>query len=134
MTRRLALAAALLAGALQATAAEPAGPEVKRLREGTVVRMERLLDDPAWRGAPVFDAFVERLPVNGAVPSERTTLRVLVGPRALYVGVRAEDHAPADADEGALEDAHAGRPVDQRADLRAPEAHPEGIEAGDQPD
>jgi hypothetical protein len=92
VARRSFLAATLLAAAVHATAA---GPAVKRLPEGTVVRLERLLDDPAWHDAPVFDAFVERLPVNGAVPSERTTLRVLAGPRALYVGVRAGDHEPA---------------------------------------
>lgn len=95
MARRLGLAAALLATALPAGAAEPAGPVVKRLPEGSAVHLARLLEDPAWHDAPVFDAFVERLPVNGAVPSQRTTLRVLAGPRALYVGVRAEDDEPA---------------------------------------
>jgi hypothetical protein len=57
-------------------------------------RIDGAVDDAAWAAAPVFDAFVQSFPNEGAAPSERTELRVLYDHRHLYVAVRAYDTHP----------------------------------------
>lgn len=53
------------------------------------------LDDPAWATADSITDFRQREPVEGAPATERTVVKLLRGPDALYVGVRAADRAPA---------------------------------------
>ncbi len=52
------------------------------------------LEDAAWEQAPLATDFVQLQPEEGAEPSEPTEARVLYGPNALYVAVRAWDSAP----------------------------------------
>jgi hypothetical protein len=51
-------------------------------------------DDPAWRGAPVIDAFRQFVPAENGEPSFRTEARVTYDARNLYVVVRAFDPHP----------------------------------------
>ncbi len=67
----------------------------QRLPSGATVDLDQLLADPHWQSAPVFDAFVERTPVNGGLPSHATRVQVLLGDRDLFVAVRAVDPQPA---------------------------------------
>lgn len=53
--------------------------------------VDGVLHEAAWEDALVVDDFVTRLPVEGAVPSRRTEVRLMCTERALYVGVRASD-------------------------------------------
>lgn len=57
-------------------------------------RIDGDLDDPAWEHAPAYTGFVETFPREGAVPTERTEVRVLYDDDALYVAVRCFDTAP----------------------------------------
>ncbi len=103
---RRASTAALIAGALAlpvaaqtspapATAAPAIAPmQSARLQPGEVIPMDGTLNHPAWQRAPVFDQFTERDPTNGAKPKFETRVQVLVGERAVYVGVTALDPAP----------------------------------------
>ncbi len=52
------------------------------------------LDDPAWALATPITDFVQRDPVEGAAPSERTEVRFVYTDAALYVSVRAYDSQP----------------------------------------
>jgi hypothetical protein len=53
--------------------------------EGSV-EIDGRLDDPAWRNAPAVTALVQREPVEGAPPQERTEVRVLYDRSAIYIG------------------------------------------------
>ncbi len=91
--------AASLVCALAAGCAPAAGQVEPALQAVPLLAGERLaldgrLDHPAWQRAPVFNQFVEKLPVTGAVPPQRTQVQVLFDQRAIYVGIRAFDSAP----------------------------------------
>ncbi|MGD8276896.1 MAG: DUF5916 domain-containing protein [Gemmatimonadota bacterium] len=58
------------------------------------VRIDGVLDEPAWRSAEAVTAFTQRMPDEGEPASERTEVRVLVGPDALYIGARLFDSEP----------------------------------------
>lgn len=57
-------------------------------------RLDGRLDDPAWAAATPIGDFVQRTPDWNRPGSERTEARILYGPDALYVGVRAWDREP----------------------------------------
>ena len=50
------------------------------------VSIDGRLDDSAWQEATVMSAFVQRDPVQGAAPTERTEVRVLYDDEAVYFG------------------------------------------------
>jgi hypothetical protein len=67
------------------------------LRAGVLVdemRVDGVLDEPAWAGAEAADRFVQTDPAEGAPPTGRTVVRVLAGPKALLIGVECDDPAP----------------------------------------
>lgn len=51
-------------------------------------------DDPVWQGADVITGFRQWQPAEDVVPSQRTTARLAVDRRYLYVFLRAFDAAP----------------------------------------
>jgi hypothetical protein len=53
------------------------------------------LDDPCWRTVTVLTNFIQVLPVEGAVPSERTEVRVFYTREHLCFGIRCLDREPA---------------------------------------
>ena len=65
-----------------------------RLTGGAPV-IDGLLVESDWAKAMVATDFVEFEPEEGGRPSQRTEARILYGPEALYVGIRAFDSAPA---------------------------------------
>jgi hypothetical protein len=88
-----ALLLASPAGAQEGTASPK---EVRAVRiEGPPPVIDGRLDDPAWAAAPVIDDFVQKQPVEGAPPSERTEVRFLYDDHALYVGARMHKADPA---------------------------------------
>ncbi|MEM6328192.1 MAG: DUF5916 domain-containing protein [Bacteroidota bacterium] len=62
--------------------------------EAGAIRLDGVLDEPAWTEAMPATDFVQFRPEAGAPASETTVGRVLVGPSALYVGMRMEDRQP----------------------------------------
>jgi hypothetical protein len=62
--------------------------------QGDVPKIDGVLDDEAWRFAPVATDFVQLEPREGEPATERTEVRVLYGDDALYVAFRAFDSSP----------------------------------------
>ncbi len=58
------------------------------------VRVDGLLQEPAWRGAPVVGGFVQKEPREGDPASERTEVRILYDDANLYIGVVCFDGDP----------------------------------------
>lgn len=95
MTKALLLCLALLASWPAAPAAETDDTiTAVRLAPGESILLDGTLAHPAWRRAPVFDRFVEKDPVNGAPPVQRTAVQVLFDARAVYLGVTAFETDP----------------------------------------
>jgi hypothetical protein len=76
----------------------PAGVAAQVLRAGDpggeVMHLDGHLDEAAWASADSLADFRQREPRAGALPTERTVVRVVREPDGLYVGVRAVDDAP----------------------------------------
>ncbi len=70
----------------------PREAQVRRVRIPPVV--DGKLDDRVWSEAPVIDDLYQVEPVEGAVPSQRTEVRLVYDDDALYVGVLCYDTDP----------------------------------------
>jgi hypothetical protein len=87
------LSVALLVAALAAApAADPPSLTALRIREA--MRVDGVLDEPAWSLARPARGLRQREPNEGAPATEETEVRVLYDDDALYVGVRALDSEP----------------------------------------
>jgi hypothetical protein len=91
----------LVAGPLRAQQAVPVAERAAPERRAAVaaplegpVRLDGRLDEAAWAGVEPATGFTQAYPNPGAPESERTEVRVLVGPDAVYVGARMFDSAP----------------------------------------
>ncbi|HWO88740.1 MAG TPA: DUF5916 domain-containing protein, partial [Gemmatimonadales bacterium] len=85
-----AVAALGFSGALEAQD----NSRLRALRITGEIRLDGVPDEPEWARADSITEFRQREPVEGASPSERTVVRVLYGPRGLYIGVWAYDREP----------------------------------------
>jgi Domain of unknown function (DUF5916)/Carbohydrate family 9 binding domain-like len=95
------VAGVILVAVTFAAAARPASPAQAAIgagpRSAAVTRItepiavDGVLDEPAWQSAPPIGELVQRQPIEGAVPSERTTVTLLADGDRLYVGVVAFD-------------------------------------------
>jgi hypothetical protein len=67
----------------------PAAPLATAVRvENDAIRLDGRMDEAVWASAPVISDFVQKEPVEGAAPSERTEVRFVYDDNALYVGAR----------------------------------------------
>lgn len=85
------LAALLLTHALQASA------QSRRAQAFPVdekIRIDGVLDEPAWASAVPIGPLTQVLPKEGGEAGERTEVRVLVDKEALYFGVQCIDRTP----------------------------------------
>ncbi|MFC1563975.1 DUF5916 domain-containing protein [candidate division KSB1 bacterium] len=57
-------------------------------------KIDGRLDDDAWKTAHFDDSFLQREPVEGAAPTERTEFAILYDNDNLYIGVRCFDSNP----------------------------------------
>jgi hypothetical protein len=74
----------------------PAGPpSLAALRVDEAIRVDGLLDEPAWARAAPAGGFRQIEPREGEPATEDTEVRVLYDDTNLYVGVRALDREPA---------------------------------------
>jgi hypothetical protein len=97
------IAAALLAAAAhpRPSVASPlqfTSPDGRRrvdaVEAATPIVLDGVLDEEAWRGAPVADGFVQAEPQEGAPASEATEVRLVFDREALYLGVTCHDREP----------------------------------------
>ena len=61
---------------------------------GGVVRVDGRLDDSLWTQARWIDDFVQKMPHEGAPPSDSMRIAILYDDAAVYVGARMYSHAP----------------------------------------
>jgi hypothetical protein len=102
--RTIAVAARTLCACLIVTVvhAQEGGPQPQTgesrsaavTRIGEPLSVDGVLDEPAWTSAPTIGDLVQRQPVPGAIPSERTDVKVLFDQSHLYIGVAAYDSEP----------------------------------------
>lgn len=69
-------------------------PELRAAHITGRIQIDGRLDEPAWATASVASTFTQSYPDPGAVPRQRTEVRVLYDNANLYVGVRAFDNSP----------------------------------------
>ena len=58
------------------------------------IRIDGILDEPAWMAATPIGSLIQVLPKEGAEPGEKTEIRVLVDEEALYFGIICFDRDP----------------------------------------
>ncbi|HEV3051378.1 MAG TPA: DUF5916 domain-containing protein, partial [Longimicrobium sp.] len=98
MIRILPITAALALSIPHTAAAQtPATPasapaarkEIRAVRvQGRTPAVDGRLDDAAWAAAPVLSDFIQKQPVEGGQPTERTEVRFVYDDAALYVAAR----------------------------------------------
>jgi len=70
-------------------------PVVTASRLTGSINLDGKLDEPAWASAAPVTSFTQYDPTEGAPASEKTEVRVLVGPDALYIGAKLYESDPA---------------------------------------
>jgi hypothetical protein len=70
------------------------GSKVRAVRLNSPVAVDGVLSEPVWQDGNAFTAMVQRDPVEGAAPSQRTEVRIAYDDEAIYVGARLFDTAP----------------------------------------
>lgn len=89
----LILCLALLAG--RAWARDVDGKRsLTAVRTETPLKVDGLLDDPAWQNAHFQSQFTQREPQDGAPASEKTEVGFLYDGKNLYIGVKCYDSEP----------------------------------------
>ena len=98
LTSLLFASTAMCAAAMGAAAQVSPAPDVAayRLPPGgaSAIRLDGLLDEAAWREAPIASGFRQQEPFEGEPATEVTEVRVLFDDATLYVGVLARDRSP----------------------------------------
>ncbi|MEQ9308757.1 MAG: DUF5916 domain-containing protein [Balneolaceae bacterium] len=64
-----------------------------RLTSGMII-LDGVLDEQAWKNAPVATGFTQRFPIDGGTPSQETEVQIIYTDKYIYVGVMAYDSAP----------------------------------------
>ncbi len=68
------------------------GPRrIQAQRISEAIKVDGVLDEPAWSSAQPATDFRQERPIEGAAASERTEVRVLFDDKNIYVGIRAFD-------------------------------------------
>jgi uncharacterized protein DUF5916 len=112
MSALVATMAALVLVGPRAAAGE-ADPPVAVVGIGEGIRLDGVLDEPAWSRATPIGPLLQRDPKEGAPASEETEVRVLFDADNLYVGVTCRDRTPS-----AIVSTQLGRDADLEVDDR----------------
>ncbi len=67
---------------------------VRAVRLATGIRLDGVLDEPAYEAVPAISDFVQQMPVEGAPATEKTEAWILFDEENIYVSGRAWDSAP----------------------------------------
>jgi hypothetical protein len=94
MMRHMAVLVSQLIGAAFQNDA-PGVPVLRAFPVSHAIKIDGRLDEPAWREADSITTLVQVVPREGAAPTARTVIRVLVQADALMVSVTADDPEPA---------------------------------------
>ena len=87
--------AGLLLAAVVGAAPAPEPPIGLAVRVATVPVLDgNVLEDPAWRDAPVLTGFRQTKPDEGQPATERTEVRIVYDDQAIYVGAVCFDRTP----------------------------------------
>src|SRR5256884_7408402 len=68
---------------------------IQAVRVTSAIKIDGLLDEPAWSQAQPATDFLQQQPNEGAPASERTEVRVLFDDKNIYFGIRAFDSGAA---------------------------------------
>ena len=86
---------ATASAASSASTARPPPPHLRVVRVAKAPTIDGVLDDDAWKLAPVGDSFTQKFPKDGAPASETTTVRVVYDDDAVYVAFDCpQEHTP----------------------------------------
>jgi hypothetical protein len=88
------LLACLVLGAMANASAAAERPRVEAVRTHATIRVDGLLDEPAWNQAAVIRGFQLILQREGEVPSESTEVRVLVDDDRIHFGIVCDNRNP----------------------------------------
>jgi hypothetical protein len=58
------------------------------------IKIDGILDEEVWQGKPSVDRFIQREPVEGTEPTEKTEIYIAYDDNALYIGARMYDNHP----------------------------------------
>lgn len=97
ITTVLASAVFLILMALSPSSAQgddPGTNSITAVRRDSPIRIDGILDEPAWAGAPPVTEFIQRDPDEGRSATESTEVRVLYDDEALYIGFTMYDSQP----------------------------------------
>lgn len=83
-------------------------PRARALRIDSGITTDGVLDEAAWREAPVIDGFVQREPHQGQPASHRTEVRIVYDEEAIHVGAKMYDHPDSIVGRLARRDADTG--------------------------
>ncbi len=90
----LSLAFLLLAGFPGIVKSQSGLRKIKAVRTKNSIDIDGLLNEPIWQKAPAITQFKEKDPDQGALPTEKTVVKVLYDDNAIYIGARMFDNAP----------------------------------------
>lgn len=62
-------------------------PEVVAIRTELTIKVDGLLDEPVWATIKPITEFVQRLPLDGGEPTEKSEMRILYDDNHLYFGL-----------------------------------------------
>jgi len=69
-------------------------PEVVAIRTELTIKVDGLLDEPVWATIKPITEFVQRLPLDGGEPTEKSEMRILYDDDHLYFGFTFFDSEP----------------------------------------
>ncbi|MEM6844328.1 MAG: DUF5916 domain-containing protein [Bacteroidota bacterium] len=84
----------MLVHCLPAISQSEVRPKIAAFPVSSAIALDGLLNEPDWAQAPVADQLRTTVPVEGGVPTGRTTVRVLTHPRFLVIGIECFDDSP----------------------------------------
>lgn len=73
---------------------EKAPLQIKAKRLSETIKIDGLLKETVWQNGTCVRDFLQRNPIEGAVPSEKTEVRIAYDENAIYIGARLYDHCP----------------------------------------
>ena len=91
---RVAVAVLLFGVPAQLSAQEGAPPRVRAGALSTGITIDGALSESEWAASESIDRFLQTEPRDGAEASSRTTVRVLVSPKVIVIGILCEDPEP----------------------------------------
>ena len=69
-------------------------PEVKAIRTDSAIKIDGLLDELIWENIQPITQFIQRLPQDGAQPTEKSEMRIIYDDNYLYFGFTFFDSEP----------------------------------------